>query len=78
MISGGCSRSVSLSAASSTGIERSAWKDTSEPSAYSSSSSATTSVIDSGWRISSISAQDAVPDEVWWPANIIEMKMPVM
>ena len=33
MISGGCSRSVSLSAASSRGIERSAWNETSEPSA---------------------------------------------
>ena len=48
MISGGCSRSVSLSAASSRGIERSAWKETSEPSAYRSSSSATTSFITLG------------------------------
>ena len=32
----------------------------------------------SGCRISSIIAHDAVPEEVWWPANIIEMKMPVI
>ena len=61
MISGGCSRSVSLSADSSTGMARKAWNDTSDPSAYSSSSSATTSAMTSGWRISSIIAQDAVP-----------------
>jgi hypothetical protein len=42
------------------------------------SSSVTTSAITSGWRSSSIIAQDAVPLLVWWPANIIEMKMPVM
>ena len=31
----------------------------------------------SGWRSSSISVQAAVPEVVWWPANIIEMNMPV-
>ena len=31
----------------------------------------------SGWRISSIRVQAAVPEVVWWPANIIEMNMPV-
>ena len=31
----------------------------------------------SGWRSSSMSVHAAVPDVVWWPANIIEMNMPV-
>ena len=63
---------------SSCGIERSAWKEISEPSAYSSSSSVTTLDIQSGWRISSMSVQAEVPEEVWWPAKSIEMKTPVM
>ncbi|SKW27549.1 Uncharacterised protein [Mycobacteroides abscessus subsp. abscessus] len=42
MIRGGCSRSVSLSTFSSFGIWRNAWKLTSPPSAYSSSSSSIT------------------------------------
>src|SRR6267378_4300644 len=32
----------------------------------------------SGWRSSSISVHDAVPELVWCPANIIEMNMPVI
>ncbi len=77
-ISGGCIRSVSLSAASRRGIERRAWKETSLPSAYRSSSSSVTDAITSGWRSSSIIVHAAVPELVWCPANIIEMKMPVM
>jgi hypothetical protein len=50
---------------------------TERPSAYSSSSSATTAAIASGLRSSSMSVHDSVVEVVWWPANIIEMNMPV-
>jgi hypothetical protein len=58
---GDLARAAGLSAR---GIERSAWNEISEPSAYRSSSSATTSFIASGWRISSIIAHAAVPELV--------------
>ena len=50
----------------------------SAPSEYRLSSSSTTSVMVSGCRNISINDHAAVPEVVWWPANIIEMKMPVI
>ena len=76
-MSGGCSRSASLIADSSTGISRSAWKltgarrRTARPARR-------TSAKTSGWRSSSMRVQAAVPDVVWWPANIVEMNSPVI
>ena len=79
MISGGCRRSVSLIAHSSSrdlaqrlvahlaavGVERV------ELVAHAAS-------IAPGLRSSSISVHAAVPDVVWCPANIIEMNIPVI
>ena len=49
-----------------------------DESSESESSSSTTRFMTSGFRSSSMSVQAAVPDVVWWPANIIEMNIPVI
>ncbi len=78
-ISGGCSRSVSFSAASSRGIERSAWKETSERRRRTGRRAPRRPRPSRRGAASARSASTPrCPSEVWCPANIIEMNMPVM
>ena len=59
------------------GGQSSPWKARDCREAKSVSSSSSTRLPTSGWRSISIRNQAEVPDVVWWPANIIEMNMPV-